>query len=225
MCYIEEPNVIWRHRNAFRTVDMLTDEDVTPHIKGYIRSYFRNKLNESRRQVCLEKTPTNCLRLRFLSEIFPEAKFIFIERDVHEIAHSAYKKWTKEVDGNTERLYPSVSSHRRRHFKLMVKRFLSVPWSDLVFYIPKVVSEICFMLLGIRRQVWGPKYTGIHEDLNRLTIQQVCLKQAKICQEEMHLFRHGLSPDSYLFFNYADLVKNPQAVTDEVFAFMKISRA
>lgn len=54
----------------------------------------RNRLRPPRQPIhLLEKTPENCLRLPFLLEIFPDARFIFLTRDAFPNIASLLEGW------------------------------------------------------------------------------------------------------------------------------------
>ncbi len=41
----------------------------------------------------LEKTPKNALRIPFLAKVFPEARFIYLHRDPHQVLSSMMEGW------------------------------------------------------------------------------------------------------------------------------------
>jgi hypothetical protein len=218
VCYVEEPNIIWMYRNASSKDDCLTTDHASEKVIRYIRTQFSRKLRKSGAKTLLEKTPSNCLRLPFVRAVFPEAKFIFVERDIEDVAKSAYKKWTKEEDANTEKLYGG--GHKRRQFVLMFKRFLSVSLLDVVYYVPKIYQELSFFVIGRRRVQWGPRYFGMREDLKRLAIEELCFKQAQECQEAAAAFRSSLSKNDYIVVRYDEMKRASNEVTNKVRVFM-----
>jgi hypothetical protein len=53
----------------------------------------KGALGFERRIRLLEKTPENCLRIPFLREIFPDAKFVYLTRDGRANTHSLIESW------------------------------------------------------------------------------------------------------------------------------------
>lgn len=221
VCYIEEPNIIWMYRNASAKDDCLSEANASPPIIRYIRRQFWKKLRANDCKVLLEKTPSNCLRLPFVKCVFPQARYLFVERNVNDIATSAFKKWTKEEDANTARLYGG--GHKRRHILLMARRFLKVSLLDVVHYWPKLIQELSFFILGKRRRQWGPRYYGFAQDLDELSVNEICLKQARACQLAMSEFRSSLRANEFITVHYDDMKQTPDKVAAIVRNFMDLS--
>ncbi|MBU1833735.1 MAG: sulfotransferase [Gammaproteobacteria bacterium] len=218
--YLEEPNLIWSYRNYNQDHDQLNKDDARNEVTQYIRKRFFGKLVRANKEILLEKTPATCLRLPFVEAIFPEAKYIFLERDVCQIANSAERKWLSEIDSNTKRIYGEGKNHRFRQVVLQAKKLFDAPLVDWVHYGKRIFSEMAFMLFGVRRRVWGPRYIGIKEDLKVSPINVVCKKQAEICLEMARSFRDELPPHKYIVVSYDDLKSKPLQVRDCVQGFM-----
>ena len=77
----------------------LTAADATTEIRAAIRQSARARLRgpDGRRPSdgapLLEKTPKNALRIPFLKQVFPGARFIFLWRDPHENLSSIMEAW------------------------------------------------------------------------------------------------------------------------------------
>ena len=88
LAYWPEPRQVWVYRNWFRDDDRLTEADATPPIARYIRSRFdRFTRRHSATRFC-EKTPSNCLRVPFVREVLPDARFVLIIRDGRAVLRS-----------------------------------------------------------------------------------------------------------------------------------------
>jgi len=218
--YLEEPNLIWSYRNYSQNNDQLSKKDARSEVSEYIRRRFVGALRKSKKKILLEKTPATCLRLPFVDAIFPDAKYIFLERDVCEIANSAEKKWLSEIDNNTKKIYGEGRSHRLRHITVQLKKVWNAPLVDWPFYTKRVISELAFTLFGVRRKVWGPRYSGIGLDLKERSVSFVCKKQAEICLEMARNFRADLPSYRYIVVAYEDLKSNPLRVSDSVQSFI-----
>ncbi len=93
------------------------------------------------KQVFLEKTPSNLLRVRFMQELFPQAKFIIVKR--HPIAVSlATQKWSES----------SIRSLLKHWFhcygiwerdKKFIRNYIEVKYEDNVADIKGALDEIC----------------------------------------------------------------------------------
>lgn len=74
----------------------LTEEDIGGWAKYRLRSIFAHLLRKHQRRLLVEKTPDNSARVRWLLAIFPDARFIHIVRNPHDMAASLaleLEKW------------------------------------------------------------------------------------------------------------------------------------
>jgi hypothetical protein len=79
----------------------LTAEHATPEVVAELRRRFASKLHDRDRQPpapgtaarLLEKTPKNALRVPFLLEVFPDALFVFLQREPRANLSSMMQAW------------------------------------------------------------------------------------------------------------------------------------
>jgi hypothetical protein len=117
----------------------LTAEDATPAIAAALRGRLDRELRdrdgaapdpEGRVRV-LEKTPKNSLRIPFLAALFPEARFVYLQRDARETLASMIEAW----NSGRFRTYPRLPGWGEPPWSLLL-----VPgWRELV---GKPVHEI-----------------------------------------------------------------------------------
>ena len=74
----DEVNPIWRYGNRDYPSDEIPISKLTPKIKKYIRLRFYRLYKRSKSKFIVEKTCANSLRLEYVFNIFPEAKYIII---------------------------------------------------------------------------------------------------------------------------------------------------
>jgi hypothetical protein len=86
-------------------------EAATPAVIAELRGRFDEALRDRHGQPApagrvrmLEKTPKNALRIPFLREVFPEARFIYLYRDPREVLSSMIEAWTS----GRFRTYPNM---------------------------------------------------------------------------------------------------------------------
>ncbi len=83
------------------TSNRLTAEHATPEVVAELRRRFAAKLRDRDRQPpapgaaarLLEKTPKNALRVPFLLEVFPDALFVFLQREPRANLSSMMQAW------------------------------------------------------------------------------------------------------------------------------------
>lgn len=77
----------------------LTAADATPAVVAELRARFRDHARDrDGRQApprfrLLEKTPKNALRIPFLREVFPDARFVYLHRDARQVLASMIDAW------------------------------------------------------------------------------------------------------------------------------------
>src|SRR5690606_4992869 len=75
--------------------------DASPAVAAALRERFLAALRDRRRQApapgtavrMLEKTPKNALRIPFLDAVFPQARFVFLYREPHQVLGSMIDGW------------------------------------------------------------------------------------------------------------------------------------
>lgn len=88
VAYWSEPRQVWSYGNWFRKHDRLVGTDVTAGIARHVRSRFQHFAERRNATTFVEKTPSNCLRIPFMREIFPDASFVFLVRDGRAVLRS-----------------------------------------------------------------------------------------------------------------------------------------
>ena len=142
---------------------------VAPVTKKRIRQILHYLLGN--KKIFLEKTPTNCLRVPFLLEIFPDAKFIFVIRDGKEVINSLMEGW---------KLYPQFTfvGSKKINIKAYPKDFSNIKmWH---FYLPprwreyreRNLRDICFYQ-------WTFCAENIIKHAKELKSEQLCIVDYK----------------------------------------------
>ncbi len=85
-----EANAFWI--KYFGTYNYLTESDFTPQMAAYYRKNVLAVQNIWKRPRFINKNLQHCVRVRILSRIFPDAKFIHIIRDGRAVAYSILNK-------------------------------------------------------------------------------------------------------------------------------------
>ena len=90
-----EAHEVWEayYHPALRGWDsnVLEASDVTPEAAAYIRRQFL--LIAGSRHNLIDKTPRNALRFGFLEALFPDARYVYLQRDGRENVNSLINAW------------------------------------------------------------------------------------------------------------------------------------
>ncbi len=106
---IENVEALSPARNGLGSNRLLANS-ATPSVTATLRDRFLSALRDcqgvkpSGRVRMLEKTPKNSLRVPFLSEVFPEATFLYLHRDPREVLSSMIEAW----QSGRFKTYPSL---------------------------------------------------------------------------------------------------------------------
>lgn len=138
------------------TSNRLEGADATSSVANELRQRFGASLRDRNGRTpptsarMLEKTPKNSLRIPFLKEIFPDAVFVYLYRDVRETLSSMIEAWQS---GNF-RTYPRLPG------------WTGTPWSLVL--VPQWYELIGRPLHHIVAQQWKATTTQILDDLAAL---------------------------------------------------------
>ncbi|MFN2489863.1 MAG: sulfotransferase [Actinomycetota bacterium] len=90
-----EAHEVWEaeHHPALRrwTSNVLDESDLTPQAAARIRREFFLVAGADKR--LLDKTPRNALRVPFVDAVFPDARYIFLQRDGRDNVNSLINAW------------------------------------------------------------------------------------------------------------------------------------
>ena len=203
----DEINFIFRHGHALNNHDVLSASDVHSRDLRYIHSCFRqfsSKVSHStsthspmRDFTIVEKTCANCLRLPYLYQIFPNARFIFLTRNPYDAVLS------------------TIARYKSKHinFKYLFSKLQYVPLSDLPLY------SLTFFCSRFRRLIhpdlalstWGPRFPNYDRARSLLPLQAFCFLQWWYCNESASSFfeKHDLPHTQFQRMKYEDFASAP----------------
>lgn len=190
----DEINYIWRHGNINESTDEFTKEMATIDIKKYIRKKFDEIVEKDNLKVIVEKTCANSLRVPFVNEVIPDAKYIFIYRDGVDATGSAKKRWTAKLD-----------------ISYILKKVKFVPLLDLPYYGFKYFFNRVYRFLSKEKRLafWGPKFKGLDKALDTYSLEEVGALQWQKCVDLSEEAFKNISNDRVVRVKYEDLVTNP----------------
>ncbi|WP_298418036.1 sulfotransferase [uncultured Kordia sp.] len=204
----DEINPIWRYGNRDFETDVLLPEHASEKTKKYIRKRFQQLQKSTKADFVVEKTCANSLRLGFVYEIFPEAKYIIINRDGRDVVPSAMKRWGSSFE-----------------LKYTLKKLRYVPWIDFTYHVWKFGKNRIkkFFTKTESLSFWGPVYKGIDKDVANHSLMEVCAKQWQTCAEHTIKDRVSVPAENIFDVKYEEFVTNPVKAMEELASFFNIT--
>ena len=203
----DEINYIWRYGNALHPTDELEPALATPRVQSYIRRAFSRLSREKRLSWVVEKTCANSLRVAFVDQVLPDAKYIFLVRDGRDVTVSAMRRWTAGLD------IPYLAEKARY-----------VPLADLPYYGLRYLANRLHRLIAHDNRLapWGPRFDGMEKTLKTRTLAEVCAVQ---WARSVGIARYDLSridADRVCAVKYEQFVTRPESELGRLLEFLEI---
>lgn len=156
---------VWRFGNETVAHDELVSSDVSEKIRRYIVSTLPTltSSNKPDGKFLIEKSVPNALRISFINEVYPDAKFVHLVRDGRAVIESSIRQWRNPVSKG-----------------YLVKKLKYFPWKNYRYAI-WFLFNLVRSKFSKQPSIWGPRYKGIMEDVASLTLEEVCAKQWSKC--------------------------------------------
>lgn len=201
----DEINYIWRHGNVRHPSDEFTTEMARPEVCRYIRRQFDWVASKYRGRMVVEKTCANSLRVGFVGQVVPEAKYIFIRRDGLDAVSSTMKRWKAELD-----------------IPYLMRKARFVPLGDLPYYTSRYFLNRLYRLVSREERLafWGPKLNDMDALLERNPLEVVCALQWKKCVERSMEDFSEMSSGRMIEMGYEDFVRNPEEELKRILGFL-----
>lgn len=206
----DEINYLWKHGNISKKDDHFGKSEASEKTINFINKQFRRFQLQTGAQNIVEKTCANSLRINFINEIFPNAKFIFIVRDGKDVVASAIQRWKAPLDIN-----------------YIFKKAKYIPLSDFGIYAYKyLINRIKkFFTKDKRLAYWGPIYNNMKRDLETLSLEEVSAKQWGMCVKEAFDDLSLLNQNKVHMMTYEKFVNNPTLEFERVLNFLNIDKS
>jgi len=201
----DEINYIWRYGNRSFSSDELLIENITNKNLNYIRGQFNNLHRKTKSNFIIEKTCANSLRVPFVNEILPEAKYIYIIRNGYDVVGSAKLRWTAKLD-----------------IPYIFKKIRYVPFNDLFYYASRYIYTRTYKIFSKEKRVayWGPKIKDLKHFLLEYSLDELCALQWKRCVDLSDNAFHKLPKDKVYHLKYEEFVDNPYEILKQILEFL-----
>ena len=205
----DEINYIWRHLNKDFCSDEFPVELARNSVKKYIRKKFSKAFKDFNCKYLVEKTCANSLRVDFIREVLPNAKFIFIFRDGIDCVYSASVQW-----------------YKKPNFKYILKKARFIPFGDILFYASNYAINLGYRFLNKNShyKYWGPKFRNWKMFSKQKDLKILCAYQWKFCNERALSSFKKMDPNLYLFISYKELTNNPEKTINIINNFIDPSK-
>ena len=203
----DEINYIWRHGNIRYPSDEFTPQMATPRIRRYIRSRFDWAARHYKAHTVVEKTCANSLRVGFVNQVLPEARYIFIRRDGLDAVGSALLRWTAKLD-----------------IPYLARKARFVPALDLPYYACRYSWNRVYRVFSLDKRLafWGPKLEGMDELLAKHTLEEVCALQWKRCVDSATKVFSKMPAERWISIAYEDFVREPRKELNRLIRFLDL---
>lgn len=201
----DEINYIWRHGNVRYESDEFPKSLATNDVKAYIRKQFDSIAAKLQTHYLLEKTCANSLRVEFVNETIPDAKYIFLVRDGVDIVDSAMKRWKAPLD-----------------IPYLLKKMRYVPVTDLPYYGSRYILNRVYRLFSRENRLafWGPKLDNIDTLLADYSLEEVCFLQWQKCVTSSEEAFSRLPDGKVYTLRYEDFVTEPKQELEKILSFL-----
>ncbi|MEM8677716.1 MAG: sulfotransferase [Planctomycetota bacterium] len=201
----DEISYIWRHGNLRFPTDELTPGHATPGVCQFIKRQFDRLADQQGLDCVLEKTCANTLRVGFVNRVLPDAYYIHLLRDGRDAAHSASERWRSRLP-----------------LKVVLPKVRYAPLADIPYYAYRFARTSAYRIFGKEKRLefWGPRFSGMTEALEQMSITEVAALQ---WQRSVELTREALRevpPHRVITLHYEDLVANPALVVGQLAQFI-----
>lgn len=201
----DEINYIWRYGNVAFPSDELPKNNASKKVQNYIVNAF-NKIGASTgADWVVEKTCANSLRVPFVNEVLPEAKYIFIYRDGIDATGSAKLRWTAKLD-----------------IPYILEKVRFVPKVDLPYYGFRYLWARLFRLVSREKRLafWGPALDDMQNVLQNYSLNEVCAIQWQRCVDMAEDALSDMPKDKVVRVRYEDFVRTPETELERILTFL-----
>jgi hypothetical protein len=201
----DEINYIWRHGNISYESDEIPSSKATLAVQSYIQRCFRDIRKKYDADIVVEKTCANSLRLPFVEQVLPDAKYIFIYRDGIDATGSAKLRWKAKLD-----------------IPYILEKVRYVPKTDLPYYALRYLWARLYRLISkeSRLAFWGPSFDGMQDIIKKHTLTEVCALQWQRCIDKSEEAFSKMPEDKVCRVRYEDFVNEPVKELTRILEFL-----
>lgn len=204
----DEINYIWRHGNIRYESDVFPPDLARPEVATYIRSRFDKLAQQQQLRYVVEKTCANSLRVDYVAQILPNAKYIYIIRHGADVVASAMKRWKAELD-----------------LGYILAKARYVPVSDIPYYASRYLLNRIHRLVSKEKRLafWGPRLENMNQIVNKYSLPEICAIQWRECVDRSDKSFDRIPRERVCRLRYETFVENPEKELERICEFLKIN--
>lgn len=190
-------NYIWRYGNEAAPNDALRPDSLTPERIAFITNTLRSMAKARPRDVLIEKTVSNTLRVPFVDRVFPDAVYIHLIRDGRDVTESAIRQWQAPPD-----------------WKSLWSKLRSLPLRNVGYAFWFFANLVKGRAQGRKGgKIWGPRFDGISQAAQIGPLAKVCALQWVASLEAAKSDLEAVPSARVHVIRYEDLVADEAAIT------------
>lgn len=208
LAYWVEPRHVWTWGNSYTPDDVLTEAHATDKVRARIRKTFADFVKAEGKDRLAEKTPSNCLRLRFIRAVYPEARILLVIRDGRSVLRSTDEILAKGVP-----------------WERILTRARQTPIAEWPAYGRQAFDTICRKVTRKKLKYWGPRPPGWREWLGSDSTDLVMAKQwagtiGRAIDDADWLEARG---QGVFRFRYEDLMQRPRELMTQICDYAELA--
>lgn len=202
-------NYLWHYSARRVKDDLISALEVTPKARTFIRKHLERMagLAADDHQTFVEKTVSNTLRVPLVRAVLPDARFIHLVRGGEAVTESAMRCWQAPPD-----------------YRRLLSKLKNYPWLAGGGYLQQYTRGwVTRYASGSKRlPSWGPRYTGIDEDVATRSLAEVCARQWRFCVDRARHDLTSIPASRWIEIQYEDLAADPESIGKQIGAFLEV---
>lgn len=225
-----EPYFIWDRFFRNSSDDERTVKDATPKITRRIRHDFVRYKKKTGTRIIVDKSPRNSLKIPFIREIFPRARFVHILRDGRDVTLSIHKEWmrrknlftdqTRKYHVNYRELFQVVNEWLKR--QRFIKDKTRALWFETRGHL--INKSLHLNRLRWNGEIgWGPRFKGWEHVYRNHSLLQFNAFQWLKCVESIYKSWTKIPSQYKMEIRYEKFVAEGERTIADVLRFLGLA--
>ena len=201
-----EMNSLWKMGNEKIEHDRLSINNLMTSDRKNIKKFISRASANNGKKIFIDKTVANVMRLHFISELLPESKIIYLERDGRAVAVSASKRW----EAKEKNVY-------------YIRKILAMPLNAKISIIfSKLKSLLNIFDNKVHEPTWGALWPDYEISIKDKTTIEKCALQ---WNESVLMARSDLSlidNKRYIKVRYENILADPSQEIKKIIEFLEL---